>query len=409
MTKVCVVGSDGRADVLRDVLSRDAEVVVSKGRPGVPNSTDTDPLQIDADLFVISPEQPLVDGLADQLRAQGKVVFGPGADGAQLEGSKQWMKQILDDAGVPTAAWVTGTLKDEAKLVSFAKKCKGLVAIKTDGLAAGKGVLVCGSEEEAEADIHNKVTGKSFGDAGKTVVVEELLPGTELSVFVATNGKGQSAMFATAQDYKRLRDDDKGPNTGGMGSYSPVPSVSSKMLDDIYQTCIKPLEQELIKRGIDYRGFLYCGIMMTPEGPKVLEYNVRFGDPEAQSVLPRVTSNLVELLMACAKGEAPTELTFSDDAVVAVVLAAKGYAEADVQSGDVISGIDKVKAMDGVSVYCAGTAENEAGELITAGGRIVAVAGRGKDVASARTLAYKAAELIEWDGKQNRSDIAEAA
>lgn len=418
MTKVCVVGSDGRADVLRDVLSRHAEVVVSKGRPGVPNSTDTDPLQIDADLFVISPEQPLVEGLADELRAQGKLVFGPGADGAKLEGSKKWMKEVLDAAGVPTAAWAAGTLEDEAKLVTFATERGGRVAVKTDGLAAGKGVLVCNSVEEATKDIHDKLTGELFGDAGRTVVVEELLSNPkdpndsayyELSVFVATNGKGDSAIFELAQDFKRLRDDDKGPNTGGMGSYSPVPSVSEQMLRDIYQTCIKPVEQELIRRDIDYRGFLFCGIMMTPEGPKVLEYNVRFGDPEAQSVLPRVSSNLVELLMACAKGDNPTELTFSGDAVVTVVLAAKGYAEGDVQSGDVITGIDQAKAMEGVNVYCAGTAQNEAGELITAGGRILAVTGRGKDVAEARQLAYQGAEAINWGGKQYRSDIAKAA
>lgn len=421
MAKVCVVGSDGRADVLRDVLGRHADVVVSKGRPGIPNSTDTDPLKIDADLFVISPEQPLVDGLADALRAQGKLVFGPGADGAKLEGSKKWMKEVLDAAGVPTAAWVSGTLKDLKETETFGdfvKKYGGKVAVKTDGLAAGKGVLVCSSESQANTDILEKLTGESFGEAGRTVVVEELLCNPEdlsdpryyeLSVFVATNGKGESAIFQLAQDFKRLRDGDEGPNTGGMGSYSPVPSVSDEMLQDIYQTCIQPVEQELIKRDIDYRGFLFCGIMMTPEGPKVLEYNVRFGDPEAQSVLPRVSSNLVELLMACAKGEKPTELTFSDDAVVTVVLAAKGYAEEDVQGGDVITGIDEAKAMDGVSVYCAGTAQDDDGELITAGGRIVAVTGRGKDVKSARQLAYEGAGVIDWDGKQYRSDIAKAA
>jgi phosphoribosylamine--glycine ligase len=328
------------------------------------------------------------------------------------------MKEVLDAAGVPTAKWVAGTLSDKAKLHAFAKDRDGKVAIKTDGLAAGKGVLVSKSVEQASKDIDAKLSGEAFGDAGKIVVVEELLSNPnnpsdpayyELSVFVATNGKGESAIFQLAQDFKRLRDNDEGPNTGGMGSYSPVPAVSNQMLQDIYQTCIKPVEQELIKRNIDYRGFLFCGIMMTPDGPKVLEYNVRFGDPEAQSVLPRVSSNLVELLTACAKGEKPTELKFSDDAVVAVVLAAKNYAEGDVPAGDVITGIDKAKAMNGVSVYCAGTGENDHGELVTAGGRIVAVSGRGKDLEAARALAYKAAELVNWSGKQSRTDIGPKA
>ncbi len=402
--KVCVVGADARAHVLADILSRNAEVVVSPGRAGVPNSTDIKPENIEADLFVISPEQPLVDGLADTLRKQGKAVFGPGADGAMLEGSKEFMKQVLDAAKVPTAPWVSGAQKDISKIEKFIKTHDGKVAVKTDGLAAGKGVGIFNSVEAAMADVQSKLSGEAFGDAGKKVVVEALLPGTELSVFVATDGKNL-VLFEAAQDFKRLKDNDKGPNTGGMGSFSPVPGITNDFLQDIVKTCIQPVLNELNKRGIEYRGFLYCGLMLTPDGPKVLEYNVRFGDPEAQVVLPRLDCNFAQFLLEAATDKIKTDLKFSDDATVDVVIATEGYAEDGQRIGDVITGIDEAEQIDGVKVYFAGTAQNEKDELITNGGRVLSVVGRGKDTSAARHKAYDGAKKIKWRGMQYRSDI----
>ena len=265
--KSVVVGSGGREHALAHVLGRDSDVTVTPGNPGIPNSTTQSPLNIDADLFVIGPEAPLVDGLADQLRAQGKTVFGPGADGAQLEGSKAWMKELLVEANVPTARH--GTFTDQDKAIAFLSEMPLPYVIKTDGLAAGKGVLVTESLSEAKSAIKNYLTGDAFGDAGKTVVIEEGLIGNEISILAICDGT-KAVPLTPAQDYKRLLNNDEGPNTGGMGAYSPIPSVSEDFVKQIMDEAVNPTLQTLIDRGIDYRGVLYAGIMNTASGPKFL-------------------------------------------------------------------------------------------------------------------------------------------
>lgn len=403
--EVCVVGSGGREHALADVLSRTADVVVTPGNPGIPGSIDTPPEQVDADLFVIGPEVPLVDGLADRLRAQGRRVFGPGADGARLEGSKAWMKQVLADAGVPTARHGSFTEVDPA--LAYLDTMAPPFVVKTDGLAAGKGVVVTESLTEARNAVGDYLSGQAFGEAGRTVVIEEGMVGPELSVLAVCDGH-RAVLLPPAQDFKRVGDDDAGPNTGGMGAYSPVPMVDDAVLGDVMDRFIEPTIARLRALDIDYRGVLYAGLMMTPDGPRMLEYNVRFGDPETQVVVPRFSSDLTELLAQAAAGRIVDEPTFSDDATVTVVCAAEGY-PASPRGGDVISGIDEARALDGVSVYCAGVGASADGDLVTAGGRVLNVCGRGPTLAEARARAYEGVSRIRWDGMFHRADIARTA
>jgi phosphoribosylamine--glycine ligase len=406
MTRVVVVGSGGREHALADVLGRTAEsVVVTPGNPGIPGSVETPATELEADLFVIGPEVPLVEGLADELRAQGKLVFGPGRDGAQLEGSKAWMKELFAVAGVPTAAYGSFTEVDLA--LAYLAGMSAPFVIKTDGLAAGKGVVVTNDRAEAEAAVRSYLSGEAFGDAGSTVVIEEGLTGPEVSVFAVCDGH-RAVLLAPAQDHKRIFDNDEGPNTGGMGAYTPLPWADAGLLEMVEREAINPTLAELRRRGIDYRGVLYAGLMLTPDGPKMLEYNVRFGDPETQVVLPRIDSDLVQLLMEAAAGNIESEPTFSNDAHVIVVCASEGY-PASPRTGDVIYGIDAARAIDGVSVYAAGVKENAAGELITGGGRVLNVVGRGRSVDEAVAKAYEGVAAIEFPGMHVRSDIAAQA
>jgi phosphoribosylamine--glycine ligase len=365
---------------------------------------DTPPSEIDADLFVIGPEAPLVDGLADRLRAAGQLVFGPGAEGARLEGSKAWMKEVLVEAGVSTAAH--GTFSDEAAALAFLDTMDGLFVVKTDGLAAGKGVVVTTDRAEAVDAVRSYLSGDAFGDAGRTLVIEEGLTGPELSVLAICDGHDAVAL-APAQDFKRLGDGDTGPNTGGMGAYSPVPLATSAAVDDLMDTAVRPTLAALRARGIDYRGVLYCGLMYTPTGPRVLEYNVRFGDPETQVVLPRLTSDLGALLAAAAAGdltERADRPTFDDGAAVTVVCASENYPTGPL-TGDPIQGLAGASAIDGVSVFAAGVGERD-GRLVTAGGRVLTVTGQGSTVGEARRRAYEAVSMISWPGMQYRTDIA---
>lgn len=404
--KVCVVGSGGREHALAHVLARDAdEVVVTPGNPGIPGSVDTPPQEIDADLFVIGPEIPLVDGLADTLRAQGKLVFGPGASGARLEGSKGWMKDVLEAAGVPTARH--GTFTEERPALAFLDTMSAPFVVKTDGLAAGKGVIVTDSRREAADAVRNYLSGEAFGDAGRTLVIEEGLVGPEISLFAVCDGV-RAVALATAQDFKRIGDGDTGPNTGGMGAYTPVPVVDQAFVDEIMRTCVNPTLAQLRAEGIDYRGVLFAGLMLTADGPKMLEYNVRFGDPETQVVLPRLQSSLVQLLSEAAAGRIESEPRFSDDSFVTVVLASEGY-PVSARTGDVIEGLAEAEALEGVTIFCAGVGADDDGQLVTAGGRVLSVTAERASLPEARALAYAAADLIRWPGKQLRSDIALAA
>ena len=399
--RVVVVGSGGREHALASALARTAEVVVTPGSPGIPGSVATPPEELDADLFVIGPEAPLVDGLADRLRAQGKLVFGPGADGAALEGSKAWMKEVVAAAGVPTARY--GAFDELEPALDFLRSLPGPYVVKTDGLAAGKGVLVTSNLIDAEDDVRAKLAGDSFGSAGHTVVIEEHLDGPELSILAVCDGQ-KGVALAPAQDFKRVGDGDTGPNTGGMGAYSPVPSVDDALVQQVLDDFITPTLAELRRRGIDYRGVLYAGLMLTESGPKLVEYNARFGDPESQVVLPRLTSDLAQLLAEAAAGDIAHEPTFADDACVTVALASESY-PATPRVGDVINGLPGADALDGVQVFFAGV-RAEGDDLVTSGGRVLYVTGMAPTIEEARAKAYDGVRLIGWDGMHHRSDIA---
>lgn len=403
--KICVVGNGAREHALAHVLSRTAEVVVSPGNPLIPGSTAQPPEEIDADLFVVGPEAPLVDGLADRLRARGALVFGPGADGARLEGSKAWMKDLVASADVPTARH--GTFTDQASADAFLDTLGDLFVVKTDGLAAGKGVLVTTSRVEASEAVAEYLSGAAFGDAGRTVVIEEGMVGPELSLLAICDGQ-RAVALAPAQDFKRVGDDDTGPNTGGMGAFSPVPGVDDEVVDLVMDRFVLPTLAELRRRDIDYRGVLYAGLMLTPDGPKLVEYNVRFGDPEAEVVLPRYDGDLAALLAEAASGRIESTPAFVDDAAVTVIAAAEGYPRSP-RSGDVITGLDEAAEVPGVTVFGAGVGLDGDGRAVTAGGRVLAVTALAPRLADARTRAYDAIDRIEWPGKFSRRDIAAAA
>ncbi|MBH99212.1 MAG: phosphoribosylamine--glycine ligase [Acidimicrobiaceae bacterium] len=402
--RICVVGSGGREHALAHVLRRHHDVVVTPGNPGIPYSVDTPPQEVAAELTVIGPEAPLVQGLADHLRADGRLVFGPGADGARLEGSKAWMKEVLVDAAVPTATH--GVFTDEAKALEFLDTMGDLFVVKTDGLAAGKGVLVTTDRNEAVDAVRGYLSGNAFGDAGRRLVIEEGLTGPELSVLAVCDGYDAVAL-APAQDFKRLGDNDVGPNTGGMGAYSPVPLATDDVIESLMDDAVRPTLAALRRRNIDYRGVLYCGLMFTPTGPKVLEYNVRFGDPETQVVLPRIVDDLGELLVSAAEGDLNGRTpTFDDGAAVTVVCAAEGYPTSP-RIGDRIEGLDNSSSINGVTIFAAGVGERD-GHLVTAGGRVLSVTGQGSDVAEARCRAYAAVGELAWPGMQVRTDVAES-
>jgi phosphoribosylamine--glycine ligase len=304
---------------------------------------------------------------------------------------------------VPTARH--GTFSDLGQALEFLKSLPGPYVVKTDGLAAGKGVLVTESLDEAAEDVSAKLSGAAFGDAGRTVVIEEGLSGPELSILAVCDGQ-KAVALAPAQDFKRVGNGDAGPNTGGMGAYSPVPVAGDDVVQAVMNDAVAQTLDALRAQGIDYRGVLYAGLMLTADGPKVLEYNVRFGDPEAEVVLPRLSSDLAQLLSEAAAGDLRSVPTFVDDACVTVVLASEGY-PASPRTGDVIEGIDDASALPGVTVFCAGVARDDAGRLVTAGGRVLDVTATGATIAEARERAYAAVDRIRWPGRHHRTDIAE--
>jgi phosphoribosylamine--glycine ligase len=402
--RVCVVGSGGREHALAVALARTADVVVTPGNPGIPGSVATPAEELGADLYVIGPEVPLVEGLADRLRAGGALVFGPGRDGARLEASKAWMKDVLVAAGLATAAHRSFGADELDAALAYLRTLPGLYVVKTDGLAAGKGVLVTDSLAEADDDVRAKLSGSAFGDAGRRVVIEEGMSGPEVSLLCLCDGH-EVVPLASAQDYKRLGDGDEGPNTGGMGAYSPVPAVDAVEAERLAELLVAPTLHELRRREIDYRGVLYAGLMLTPDGPKVLEFNVRFGDPETQVVLPRWTGDVSAILAACAAGSLKVQPTFSSEAAVTVVCASEGYPAAP-RTGDRIEGLEAAASRSGVDVYCAGVATRPDGALVTAGGRVLDVTALGATVAEARSRAYAAVADLSWPGLQVRTDIA---
>ena len=352
-------------------------------------------------LVVIGPEAPLVAGVADAVRSAGIPCFGPNGDAAQMEGSKKFAKQVMARAGVPTASYRSFT--DEEACEAYVRQTGAPIVIKADGLAAGKGVIVAKTLEEALEGVHECFSG-AFGDAGATVVVEETLEGPECSLLALTDGK-TVVPLATAQDHKRALDGDEGPNTGGMGVYSPVPShlVSDEALAAMVDV-ERRVVAELASEGITYSGCLYGGFMLTEDGPKVLEFNARFGDPETQVVLPRMKADLVDVFLACDNGTLSEDMVaWDDDWAVSVVLTSAGY-PGSYEKGKVITGIEDAEKLEGVTVYHAGTALGEKG-LVTAGGRVLDVTAVASTFEEARERAYAACELIDFEGKTYRSDI----
>jgi len=409
VSRSVVIGSGAREHALAWALSRSGDVIVTPGNPGIAahgfTCVDAPATELDADLFVVGPEEPLVGGLADRLRAQGKVVVGPGSDGAQLEGSKAYMKEFLAAAGVPSAHY--GAFRDEALAIAFLETMQAPYVIKTDGLAAGKGVLVTDDFDEARRDVEDKLRGVVFAGAGSTVVIEEGLKGEECSLTVLCDGT-KAVALAAAQDFKRVGDADEGPNTGGMGAYAPMLRVDAVLEDELMGMIIAPTLRELTTRGIDFRGVLYAGIMLTPDGPKLLEYNVRFGDPETEVLAPLYGSALFDLLYGVGAGALTTTPSTSDFAVT-VVLASHGY-PASARHGDLIHGLGTdgqlAQHREGVTVFHAGTRRDADGRFVTAGGRVLAVTGVGSSMALARNRAYDAAALVTFEGRVMRRDIA---
>jgi len=414
--RVLVVGGGGREHALVAALLADDpshQIHVAPGNPGTAGiarniniaADDIDRLAdaVDAhaiDLTIVGPEVPLAMGLADRLRSEGRTVFGPGAAAAQIESSKAFAKDVMLAAGVPTAGSATFEEIDAA-LAHVATHPEPLV-VKASGLAAGKGAVVCPTRDEATAAVRSMLGDGVFGDAGSVVVIEQFLEGEELSVFAVTNGR-DIRLLPSAQDHKRIGEGDTGPNTGGMGAYAPVAIATPELLARVERDVIMPTLRELERRGAPYRGVLYAGLMIAPDGtPNVIEFNCRFGDPEAEVILPLVKHGLTGLLDAAARDEPLPEITLHDAAAVTTVLASAGYPESS-RTGDAITLPDHL--VEGVTVYHAGTRLSERGALETGGGRVLAVTAVAPTFALAQQRSREAAEAIAFDGKQYRRDI----
>ena len=341
----------------------------------------------------------------DSLEAANILAYGPKKAGAELEGSKAFTKDFLNRHGIPTASY--GNFSDADEALAFLEETSLPVVVKASGLAAGKGVIICQTKEEAATAVKEMLSGESFGESGREVVIEEFLDGEETSLPVICSGESYVTL-PMSQDHKKAGEGDTGLNTGGMGAYAPTPLVTPEMLSVFEAEIVQPTLAGLRKDGIEFRGTLYVGLMLTPDGPKGLEFNVRFGDPETQVELPRLTSDLGTLLAAAAGGDlAGTTPTFDDGAAVAVVCASEGYPAAP-RTGDPIDGLEAASAVDGVTVFAAGvTSERE--RLVTAGGRVLAVTGQGPTVAEARIRAYEAVSRLSWPGMQHRTDIASSS
>lgn len=417
---VLLVGSGGREDALAWAIARSPRLGSLRCAPGnagtarrarnVPiKAEDVDGLVHHArdesyDLVVVGPEAPLVDGLADRLAQAGIPVFGPVAAAARIEGSKVFAKELMARHDIPTGGFRVFDRFAAAEAWLRSDEAAYPTVVKADGLAAGKGVILADDADEAVAAARAMLEERRFGAAGDRILVEEFLSGREASFFVLSDGE-RFVELATCQDYKRALDGDRGPNTGGMGTYSPSVYLDAAMRETIVERIVRPTIDGLAAEGAPYRGVLYVGVMLTADGPKVLEYNARFGDPETQVLMPRLDEDWLPLLHACATGRLEArEPRWKDEAAVCVVMASGGY-PGPYAKGQTISGVDRAAALEGIEVFHAGTAAKD-DDLVTAGGRVLGVTALAGDLATARGLAYEAVSCIDWKGEQHRGDIA---
>ena len=419
--KVLVIGGGGREHALVWALGRSPRVHTLRCAPGnagtaamaenvAISADDVDSLVDHAaaeryDLVVVGPEGPLVAGLADRLQDLHIPVFGPSAAASRMEGSKVFSKEFMARHRIPTAAFKVFRDEAEAREYLLAADTAYPLVVKADGLAAGKGVILADTPEQAAEAASGMLAGRDFGEAGRVVVVEEMLRGIEASFFVLADGDNVVEL-ATCQDYKRALDGDQGLNTGGMGTYSPSAFLDEATRQTIVETVVNPTINGLQAEGCAYRGVLFIGVMLTDEGPKVLEYNCRFGDPETQVLLPRLDGDWFDLLMASATGNLnKVRLSWLDQAAVCVVMAAGGY-PGSYGKGEKITGLEKAAGQDGIIVFHAGTSLDEDGTVRTSGGRVLGVTALGNDLPDARKKAYAASAAITWSGEQHRTDIA---
>ena len=414
---ILVIGSGGREHALFWKLSESPQtghIYAIPGNPGMGEMIDISVMDNDAilrfakekeiGLVVVGPEVPLMNGLVDDLEKAGIRAFGPRANAAEIEGSKSFAKDLMKKYGIPTARYEVFTEAEPAR--AYIRREGAPIVVKVDGLAAGKGVIVAMTEQEALDAVDAIMEDNSFGDAGARVVIEEFMEGEEASLLAFTDGKVIRPMIS-AQDHKRAFDGDKGPNTGGMGTYAPAPVMTAEMTERAVEEILKPTIAAMAKEGRPYRGCLYAGLMITPEGPKVVEFNARFGDPETQVVLPLLDGNLADIMCACCEGRlAEVPIAWKDGAAVCVVLAAGGY-PGRYEKGREIHGIADAEDA-GALVFHAGTAERD-GKIVTNGGRVLGVVGRGGDIAAAVQAAYEAAGKISFEGMYYRKDIAHRA
>ncbi|MEF3355002.1 phosphoribosylamine--glycine ligase [Paenibacillus sp. GYB006] len=417
---ILVIGAGGREHAIVWSLSKSEKVntiYCAPGNAGISQIAQCVPIgvhefekladfaiQKEVGLVVVGPDDPLADGIVDVFEAKNIPVFGPRKNAAEIEGSKTFMKDLLRKYNIPTAAYEKFDNYEAA--LDYLRSRPVPIVIKADGLAAGKGVTVAYTREEAETALHSMMVEKTFGESGANVVIEEFLEGQEMSILAFVDGETVRCMPA-AQDHKPVYDGDKGPNTGGMGTYSPLPHIDQAIIDKAIETIVVPTAKAMVSEGRPFRGVLFAGLMISPDGtPKTVEFNARFGDPETQVVLPRLKTDLLDIFLAAVKGTlADIDIQWSDEAAVCVILASGGY-PASYPKGIVISGLEQ--AGDAL-VFHAGTAKNDAGEYVTSGGRVLGVVGRGMSIEEARNNAYAAAKQITFEGKHQRSDIAAKA
>lgn len=419
--KILIVGSGGREHAIAYACSKSPKVdkiYCAPGNAGISELAECVPISAmefdrladfaaekEIDLTVIGMDDPLVGGIVDLFEARGLRVFGPRKNAAILEGSKAFSKDLMKKYNIPTAAYETFTFADDAK--KYLETSEYPIVLKADGLALGKGVLICNTKEEALAGVDELMLDKKFGDAGNTIVIEEFMTGREVSVLSFVDGNTIKIM-SSAQDHKRAKDGDEGLNTGGMGNFSPSPFYTEEVDDfckkHIYQATVDAMKAE----GREFKGVIFFGLMLTPKGPKVLEYNARFGDPEAQVVLPRLKNDIIDVFNACIDGTLDKiDLQFEDKACVCVILASDGYPLA-YEKGKIITGLDNFKGKDGYYCFHAGTKFDDNGNIVTNGGRVLGITAKGDTLKEARANAYAATEWVDFENKYMRHDIGKA-